>query len=69
MKSRSFQLPIVQSEEEAERIVSTLQSIPGVRKVIGSKRTKIFAVSWTEPATWEEIEKTLMGMNYVVKWK
>lgn len=69
MKAMNFQLPIVQSDAEVERVVSALRAIPGVHQVIGSRPTKIFAVTWNAPATWKTIENTLTEMSYTVKWK
>jgi hypothetical protein len=40
-----------------------------VKEVHGNCPTKIFAVVWDDPATWDVIMDTLTEMGYTVKWK
>ena len=69
MKTTEFQLPIINSEEEVQKIEAGLRKINGVRDVHGHEPTKIFVVNWNEPATWEEIEKTLVRMGYMPDYR
>jgi len=36
---------------------------------VGHRPTKIFAIQWSDPATWDQIEKTLIEMGYSPKYK
>lgn len=69
MKTATFQLPIVNSDEEVRKIEATLRQIAGVRDVDGHEPTKIFAVTWDDPATWDAIETALVRIGYSPKYK
>jgi hypothetical protein len=59
MQSKSFHIFQINDPMEAEQVVAALQAIPGVRSVTGDHETKIFAIQWSDPAQWEDIERTL----------
>ena len=64
MQSRSFHLYEVQDEIEAQEVMQELSNIEGVRSVQGDYETRIFAVTWSEPATWEDIRVALANLHY-----
>ena len=67
MKSQPFHIFMVRDEDEVRQIEARLRALDGIVSVHGDHRTKIFAIQWTEPASWELIEDTLSRMGYVVE--
>jgi copper chaperone CopZ len=69
MQSKSFHLYEVEDENEVQEVMSELSSIDGVRSVQGDHETKIFAVTWSEPATWDDIRLALSAMHYTPEYR
>ena len=69
MRSKSFQITAVRREDEVQRIATTLASLPGVKSVLGDRRTKIFAITWNEPTTLADISKSIAKLGYVPQLK
>jgi copper chaperone CopZ len=64
MHSLSFQIPVVATEAEVQRIATRLAALPGVRSVQGDRRTKIFAMTWNAPTTRQDIQNALAALGY-----
>jgi hypothetical protein len=67
MKSKSFHLYLVKDGNEVHGVEHALSQLDGVKYVHGDHKTKMFAIQWTEPATWDDIEKTMNEMDYTVE--
>lgn len=64
MHSLSFQIPVVNREDEVQRIATRLAALPGVRGVQGDRRTKIFTMTWSAPTTRDDISNALNRLGY-----
>jgi copper chaperone CopZ len=69
MQSKTFQLPMINRDEDVREIETRVGGIAGVRTVEGDRVTKIFAVTWDAPATWEDIERAVVTLGYTLKQK
>ncbi|MAS32431.1 MAG: hypothetical protein CL610_00405 [Anaerolineaceae bacterium] len=64
MQSKAFHIFTVKDENEVKLICEHISGVDGVDNVYGDHSTKIFAVQWSAPATWEDIEDTLTRQGY-----
>jgi hypothetical protein len=69
IRAQEFQLPVIGTQEQVDQVTANLRALPGVVNVVGHRPTKIFAIQWSDPANWEQIEKTLIEMGYSPKYK
>ncbi len=63
MDSRTFQIPSM-VEEDVPVIQNDLQEINGVRDVQIYLPTQNITVTWTSPATWDQIVRHLAELNF-----
>ncbi|MEQ8671570.1 MAG: cation transporter [Aggregatilineales bacterium] len=64
MQSKSFHIYQVHSQEEVDHITDALNRIPGVKSTTGDFETKIFAIQWSDPAEWKDIENAIVELDY-----
>ena len=64
MQSKSFQIYVINEQEEIDRVIGVLKALPGVNTVVGDRETKIFAIQWSEPTEWDDIEKAILKLHY-----
>jgi copper chaperone CopZ len=64
VERKTFQVPNIGCDGCVRSITNELNSIPGVVKVDGTVSTKVVTVEWQEPATWQQIVKTLEEIDY-----
>ena len=69
MKAKTMHIYEVRSDHEVQQITQALDTLPGVEGIEGDWRTKIFAIQWSDPATWEQILDVLVGMGYQPDWQ
>ncbi|MBN1316075.1 MAG: heavy-metal-associated domain-containing protein [Anaerolineales bacterium] len=64
MSSKSFTVPAIHCGHCTHTIKMELSELPGVKRVEADILSKEVIVEWDAPATWEQIEKTLVEINY-----
>jgi len=69
MQSKAMHIYEVRTEQEVDDIKRKLSTIDGVEKVHGDYETKIFAVQWSAPTTWDQIADKLHLMGYEPAYK
>jgi hypothetical protein len=69
MQSRTFDIPVVNSQTEVDHIVNAVASLPGVISFSGDKQTKLFTITWNEPATLEDVGHIIQGLGYTPAMK
>lgn len=63
MDSKTFLIPAMR-EADAEVIQSGIESIQGVRVVQVHQPTHSVTVTWTSPATWDDIGRRLAELKF-----
>jgi hypothetical protein len=64
MFSKDLHIYEVRREQEVEDIKQRLNLIDGIKSVHGDHKTKIFAIQWSAPATWDQIVDVLHEIGY-----
>jgi len=64
MSSKTFIVPTIHCNHCMHTIKMELNDLPGVKKVDADAVSKEVTVEWDSPATWEQIERTLVEINY-----
>jgi copper chaperone len=64
MDKRTVQVPNINCGHCVNTVQTELSELPGVQSVQASHETKQVTVSWESPATWQQIEQTLVEINY-----
>jgi copper chaperone CopZ len=64
METKTFTVPNISCGHCVHTIQNEVSEINGVRVVKAEQETKIVTVQWEAPATWTEIEQTLVEINY-----
>lgn len=64
MSSKTFSVPTIHCGHCTHTIKMELADLPGVKKVDADVTSKMVTVEWDAPATWEQIEDTLVEINY-----
>ena len=64
MESKTFNVPNISCGHCVHTVKTELGDLVGVREVNADQATKMVTVSWDSPATWEQIQSTLVEINY-----
>jgi copper chaperone len=64
MQSKTFQIPNISCGHCVMTIKNEVSELTGVKKVDADKTTRMVTVEWDDPATWEQIQKLLVEINY-----
>ena len=64
MQSKSFHIFEVREADQVQAIEAAVRALDGVRFITGDPKTKIFAVQWAAPATFDDIVQTITGLGY-----
>lgn len=64
MESKTFTVPNISCGHCVHTVEMELGELAGVRTVKAEEDTKVVTVSWGAPATWEQIQQTLVEINY-----
>lgn len=64
MESKTFVVPNISCGHCVRTIENEIGELNGIRLVKADQQTKQVTVQWESPATWAEIEKTLVEINY-----
>ena len=65
MRSTTFQLPGVGNATDWEIVENALRQINGMRHVEVNRPTRLVTVQYSDPASWDDISRTLDGLGYV----
>ncbi|HLU10830.1 MAG TPA: heavy metal-associated domain-containing protein [Oceanobacillus sp.] len=65
MQSTTFQLPSVAAETDWVVVENALRQINGMRHVEVHRLTRLVTVQYSDPASWDDISRTLDGLGYV----
>ncbi|MCI0399290.1 MAG: heavy-metal-associated domain-containing protein [Chloroflexi bacterium] len=64
MPSKTFTVPKIHCGHCTHTIEMEVGDLPGVKSVKADQDSRQVTVEWDSPATWEQIEKTLVEINY-----
>ncbi|MFZ0547500.1 MAG: cation transporter [Candidatus Promineifilaceae bacterium] len=64
MESKSFTVPNISCGHCVHTVEMELGDLAGVSAVKADQESKVVTVSWDTPATWEQIQQTLVEINY-----
>ena len=64
MEKRTFSIPNISCGHCVMTIKNELRELIGVKQVEGDTENKAIAVEWESPTTLQEIQDTLIEINY-----
>ena len=64
MESKTFTVPNISCGHCTNTVEMELGDLTGVRQVKADQESKVVTVSWESPASWEQIQATLVEINY-----
>ena len=64
METKTFVVPNISCEHCVRSIKNELAEVAGVQSVEANENTKVVQVTWTAPATWDQIKATLAEIDY-----
>jgi copper chaperone len=64
MESKTFVVPNISCGHCTHTVETELKELSGVQTVQAEVDSKQVTVSWTEPATWPQIESLLQEINF-----
>lgn len=64
MQTKTFKVPNVGCNGCVNTIKSEVSELAGVNSVSGDVDSKMITVEWDTPASWEQIEATLVDIDY-----
>jgi copper chaperone len=64
MSEKTFTVPNISCGHCVHTVQTELKELPGVKNVQADADSKQVTVTWEAPATWEQIESTLVEINY-----
>jgi copper chaperone len=64
MQSKTVSVPNISCGHCTHTIEMELGDLPGVRAVNASLDARQVVVQWDQPATWDQIQATLVEINY-----
>jgi len=64
MESKTFTVPNISCGHCVHTVEMELGDLAGVNMVKADEESKIVTVSWDTPATWDQIQQTLVEINY-----
>jgi copper chaperone CopZ len=64
MNTVTYSIPDINCKHCVHTITTELSDLPGVKSVEGELETKMITVTFDVPATQEQIENTLIEINY-----
>lgn len=62
--TKTFTVPNISCQHCTHTIKMELEDLAGVTAVQADQESKQVQVTWTEPATWGQIESLLQEINY-----
>jgi hypothetical protein len=69
MQSHTFDIPEVNTQAEVDYIVTAVRSYPGVITFEGDEQTKLFTITWNEPATLQDVSNIIQGLGFTPAMK
>jgi copper ion binding protein len=64
MESKTFTVPNISCGHCVHTVEMELGDLAGVNMVKADEESKVVTVSWDTPATWDQIQQTLVEINY-----
>ena len=64
MESKTFTVPNISCGHCTHTVEMELGDLAGVSTVKADEQSKVVTVSWDTPATWDQIQATLVEINY-----
>jgi len=64
MQTKTFKVPNVGCDGCVNTIKNEVNELSGVQSVSGVVDSKTITVEWDAPASWEQIEATLVEIDY-----
>jgi copper chaperone len=64
MSEKTFTVPNISCGHCVRTVETELKELAGVQTVQANADSKQVTVTWEAPATWEQIESTLVEINY-----
>jgi|FLYN01.1.fsa_nt_gi hypothetical protein len=64
MPRKEMRIPTVLADEDVTILENALLQMLGVSQVDYYPETKVVAVQWSDPASWDEIERKLETLGY-----
>ncbi len=64
MQTKTFKVPNVGCEGCVNTIKNEVSELSGIKSVSGMVNSKTITVEWDTPASWEQIEATLVEIDY-----
>ena len=64
MESKTFVVPNISCGHCTHTIEMEVSDLAGVSSVTADQETKQVIVEWVDPATWDQIQGTLVEINY-----
>lgn len=67
MPRKTFRVPNIFGDQDAEIVENALRQTLGVQDVNIQPASKVVAVEWSEPASWDELRDKLGLLGYVTE--
>ncbi len=67
MPRKTFRVPNIFGDVDADVVENTLRQTPGVGEVEIQPESKLVAVEWSAPASWDELRDKLRLLGYVTE--
>lgn len=64
MQSKTVSIPAISCGHCVTTVQNEVSDIPGVLSVKADEASKQAVIQWDDPATWEQIRKTLVEIDY-----
>jgi len=64
VESKTFLVPNISCGHCVHTVEMELGDLAGVSSVKAEQDSKLVTVAWDAPATWEQIQQTLVEINY-----
>jgi copper chaperone CopZ len=64
VESKTFTVPNISCGHCVHTVEMELGDLAGVQSVKAEEATKFVTVAWDSPANWEQIQQTLIEINY-----
>ncbi len=64
MESKTFTVPNISCGHCTHTVEMELGDLAGVSAVKADEQSKVVTVTWDPPASWEQIQATLVEINY-----
>ena len=64
MQTKTFKVPNVGCDGCVNTIKTEVSELSGVKSVVGEVDSKMITVEWDAPANWDQINATLVEIDY-----